>query len=510
MFHINFKIELPENIDGSCSNNSSPTNNYTNYLTGKYDLAAYLNLNGGGGGGGHGGQAKHGTGYGNNNKQPPVYQPRSSNTNPNKSNNNSQLGNYFIREEADLDDDYYYNQPPPQQQQQQLHNNSNKLNGINGNRSHNYLTNQNNHLNDSNWRLNMIRQKQNSQLSNSSSYHFNSNPTGNQHHPPPPHNISSDLGYYTDYYSQASKNAHRLRLANNHTSNEIYPDHNLNNKPRGVNNTYNANETSFAGEVRYYGNKRVSIDSRASDRSNDSMSKLLNNYYPSYFGNNNPTQPPKATSNLTKRSSFISNNSTASSNNAANKKATNQNESVSSAEEKQLANSKTQLPTLNQRNNNLAKKLPENAAALNMLPGIAAKANSNTNANLTKNTNPAASYAMLSQSQTGQGVNAATMEYINMLGNPNAVPKYYTETVKLNPPERRVNPPGGGRKLEANYYSNKGDGYYGSYVNNNKHGSNVAANPPTKQSMQRFQEYKNVSFLFFENSEILRGKFSSL
>ncbi len=304
---------------------------------------------------------------------------------------------------------------------------------------------------------------------------------------PPPHNISSDLGYYNDFYGQPNKNMSKVRQLSNHTSSEMYSDTgSQSNKQKS-----NYSTGAYAGEVRYYGHRRVVIDSRASDRSNDSMSKVLHNYYPNYFANKgnpsaqNPLPPPPHVSHgLPKRSSFVSNNSTSSTNY---KKLTNQNESPNnSADENRLVNSKTQLPTLMPRNT-MVKRQPD-ATLMNTLPGVPKTNANNNNVNMNSKNNNYTGY-VLNASQMGS--NAATMEYINMLGNPNAVPKYLKETVRLRPPEKkqpveRAN--NGVRKTEVGFYSNKAANHQNSHGNFNKSNSN-------NHTMQRFQEFKNVSLV---------------
>jgi hypothetical protein len=178
MFHLNLKIKLPDlaAAAGDGSNRSTPLfkTNASSHLIGNYDLAAYLNLTNGSTHDNYSKQATH-----NHHRNPNNYQHgrngiQNSHTHS-KSNNNSQLGNYFIREESAqdalaIDDDYYYAQPALQS--------INKLNSI---KSHNNLNGPSptsnpfgNNLNDINWRLNMIRQKNNSQISNLSSHHFTS------------------------------------------------------------------------------------------------------------------------------------------------------------------------------------------------------------------------------------------------------------------------------------------------------------------------------------------------
>jgi hypothetical protein len=463
MFHFNFKFSLP---DGDKNNNSNSSSNDTDnpnpspdFFQGKYDLAAYLNLNNASNN--NNGNAAHFKQYRNAKSKPaPLAPPKS---------NNSQLGHYFVKDQSKgnskptvdpTDDDYYY---------VGAGGNLQKLNTLKP------LTN--NNQNEIAWKINSMRQKNNSNLS---SHHFKQQP---QQQPPPNHNINSDLGYYTDYYSQQANksNLSRLRKSNNHTSSEVYPE-----QQRHLNKGGHPSQPlqqQSSGETRHYGSKRVVAESRASDRSSENLSATANNFYANYFNNNSQPQqqqPPPTYPGLVKRNSMLSNNSTGLKKTNAITEATILNESSSSGEERYAVGKTTQLPSLNP--NAKGKRGSENGTLPGLAKQNAAKINtSNNNNNIVSNV----SYL---QHQS------AAMGYINMLGSPNTIPKYYTETVKLKQVEKKYSEKSGGGGVRKNGEPgyNPSKNYFG-----NSNGNRQPPNANISSTAQRFQEYKNVIILNF-------------
>ena len=289
------------------------------------------------------------------------------------------------------------------------------------------------------WRLGHLREK-NSQLSNYSSQHSNKQQQG-----------SSD---FNNYYNLENKNLARIRQTN-HTSVESYR---TNSNSKLVNSSLSTH-LSNPNEVSYYAKRKVALDSRASDRSSENIS--TSNFYASYT-----KKQPILMPNIKKPVNL---------------------ESINIRDEQNLVNLGSG-DSGNTTYRTLVKKYEP------PIPMARTSSNFNFNSKQLITQPPLQPPAMQQHCQNSK---PSYMTYINMIGSPNTVPKYLTETKKLKKLER----------IFKERSHKKNDSYLNLRTSNNYNNNNVASvenagehklndGYANSQIMQRFQEYKNVSSSF--------------